>query len=288
MAWLYTLAMAISSLQDLLGAIPESQFQQRLRRRELACWRGTDPGRLASLITWDTLDGGLDAGRFEAKCLRMTRQGVRLHEPFFVTEGRPDPVRIRQLLEHGASVVFYPLAGPVPAIDALVANIQSGTCDRVQAGAIVTTGPGGALDLHFDKEDLLIVQVEGSKRWLLHPVAVPNAVRGMPTPPMPPRDDAMIEYTLEAGDLLLVPAGVWHHCENGPGRSLHFSVFFVPPSMPRAAGNLQRVLLSDAEARAPFTRGESSLGSIDETDIKARLIDAISRMSLADLIHDAD
>lgn len=276
--------MAISSLQDLLGAVPASTFQQRLGLRELSLWRGTGPDRLTSLLTWDALDAVLSGGRFPVKSLRVTRQGAGLPEPFFLKQGRPDPVRIRQLLEQGASVVFTPLDGHVPALDALVARIKSGTLDHVSVGAIVTTGPGGAFDLHFDNQDLLIVQLEGSKRWLLHPVPVPNPVRGMPRPPAPPGSDAMIDYTLEAGDLLLVPAGYWHHCENGPGRSLHLVVFFVPPSLARAATRLRQRLLADPLARAPLTRGHQSVDVPDEAVIRARLIDEIARMSLADLI----
>jgi hypothetical protein len=278
--------MAMTSLQDLLGEWPETEFQDRLRRRELTLWRGTGPGRLAGLLSWPTLDGVLDGGGFPAKGLRVTRRGTPLPEPFYVKEGRPDPARIRQLLDHGASVVFSPLDGHVPAIDALVSGIRSGTRDHVRTGAIVTTGPGGAFDLHFDNEDLLIVQLDGSKRWLLHPVPVANAVRGMPTVPAPSRDEVTIDYTLEAGDMLLVPAGFWHHCENGPGRSVHLGVFFVPPSLPRAARRLQRALLADPAARAPLTRGDAA--GIDESIVRARLIDAISRMSAADLLDGED
>jgi len=276
--------MRIATLQDLLGAVPEADFQRRLRRRELSVWRGTGPERLTSLLTWDALDAVLSAGGFPVKGLRLTRRGAALPEPFFVKEGRPDHVRIRQLLEHGASVVFSPLDGHVPALDTLIARIRAGTQDHVRSGAIVTTGPGGAFDLHFDNEDLLIVQLEGSKRWLLHPVPVPNAVRGMPKPPAPSGDATMIEHTLEAGDLLLVPAGYWHHCENGPGRSLHVGVFFVPPSLPRAAANLHQRLLADAGARAPLTRGALTNAALDEAALKKRLVEEVARMSFADLI----
>lgn len=78
--------------------------------------------------------------------------------------------------------------------------------------------------LHLDDHPVLILQIEGSKHWWVWPeVGVENPPRGFSFPPnrdvlrVPwgtyerPAAERFLEYTLQAGDVLYVPAGAWHH-----------------------------------------------------------------------------
>jgi ribosomal protein L16 Arg81 hydroxylase len=96
------------------------------------------------------------------------------------------------------------------------------------AGAIVTTGRVGALQTHYDFRDLIILQVEGSKRWRIYG---PRVVRPARTSYVnePPQTPPLLDTLLQAGDMLFMPAGFWHVCDNGPDRSLHLGLFLKPP-----------------------------------------------------------
>lgn len=271
-----------ATLAHLLAPAPEAEFFDALRRRQLAVWRGRDAARVTRLADWPALERVLEAGAIPAKRVRMTRRGGAIHQAFFVKDGRLDVDRVRTLLDDGASLVIAPLDGCLSQVDSLVADVRSRTRDRVESGVIATTGEGGAFHLHFDPEDLLIVQVEGTKTWRIHETPVPHPVRDMPAV-TPPSEGRVLEYMLAAGDVMLVPAGYWHHCENGPGRSIHIGLFLVPPSLPRAAERLVERLLADERTRAPLGRDGSD--ALDAALVRSKLIDEISKMSLTDFFE---
>jgi ribosomal protein L16 Arg81 hydroxylase len=158
----------------------------------------------------------------------------------------------------GASLIAPKLDPHVPSLGALCDDVRARIAEGIQAGAIVTTGTGGALPLHFDSEDLIVLQVEGSKRWKIYSPPVANPVKDMPKPPAPDGLPAFDEV-LGPGDFLFLPAGHWHYCENVPGRSLHVGIFFEPPTGWHAVKALMPQLLAEETFRIPFTRlgGES-------------------------------
>lgn len=278
--------MAIESLSDLLAPVPEAEFAETLRRRELKVWRGANPARLAPLLDWPALVRMLGSGVFPPARVHMTRGGTEVHPAFYTHDGRIAADRVQQLLDAGASLIVSSLEGYLPAVDTFLSAVRRRTHDRVAAGVIVTTGTRGAIKRHFDPEDLLIVQLEGTKHWRIHPETVLHPVRHMRMPPAP--EGSPITQTLHAGDVMLMPAGFWHHCENGPGRSIHFVLSFTPPSLQQAAERVWRRLLADDDGRAPLTRGERGTNSLDEAAIRSRLVEEISRMSLRDFFAEGD
>jgi ribosomal protein L16 Arg81 hydroxylase len=98
----------------------------------------------------------------------------------------------------------------------------------VKVCAIVTTGSGRALSLHYDAKDLIIMQVEGSKRWRIYGPPVANPVIGMANE-TPPEGGPLFDTVLQPGDIAFMPAGYWHECDNGPDRSLHVLLLLDPP-----------------------------------------------------------
>jgi ribosomal protein L16 Arg81 hydroxylase len=152
----------------------------------------------------------------------------------------------------------------------------------------VTTGTGGAFAPHYDPQDLVILQLEGSKRWLIHgpPVAFP--VGGMPAQ-TPPGNAPLFDETLRPGDLLFMPAGYWHHCENGPGRSLHIGIFIEPPKGCHAVKALLPRLLAEEIFRVPLTRfADDAERAAHEAALKTRLVEMIDAMSLAEALRDIE
>src|SRR5262249_53536233 len=89
------------------------------------------------------------------------------------------------------------------------------------------------------------------------------------------------------GDLLFLPAREWHHCENGPHRSLHLSILFDPPDGRYIMEMLASQLVSDEIFRRPLTRQSSAEGlATHEAALKARLVEMIRSISLARLMTD--
>ena len=138
--------------------------------------------------------------------------------------------------------------------------------------------------MHYDPEDLVILQVEGTKRWQIFGPPVSNPVRNMPKQ-SPPETEPFFDEVLEPGDLLFVPGGNWHRCESGLSTSVHLGIFFLPPTSWHAANQILRAFLSEELFRTPLTRldGASAVEAV-EAEVKSRLIESFRELKLNEFI----
>ena len=273
----------ISSLSDLAAPLDVAAFRALLRQRSPALFRGAGGDRYASLLDWRGFMDMILTGQYPAKKLRLTQRGAPLPGMLFRSGGTLKPDSVMRLLDTGGSIIAYGIEPYVPAITRLCAAITAQTGEHVMAGAIATTGSGGALDIHYDDSDLLVLQVEGSKRWLIEANPVVDPVAGMPIVAREADAPILIDEVLEPGDLLFLPGGYRHRCETRGARSLHLGFFFYPLTMPRALDLLMRRMMDDTASRKPL-RFDDSAWEETEDAMKQELIDRINNLSLSALV----
>jgi hypothetical protein len=185
--------------------------------------------RPTTLLGWDSLLEKIKSGIIPFEALRVTYRGHDVPKHFYSENGILNPERFTHLFEQGASLIVLKLQTYEPAIEAARQEARMHGIAMPGAGFIVTTGTGGALKLHRDPQDLVIVQVEGSKRWQIHGPSVSECRPGI-ADDSPPEGAPLFDDFLMAGDVLFLPGGYWHKCENGPGRSLHVMLFLDRPA----------------------------------------------------------
>jgi ribosomal protein L16 Arg81 hydroxylase len=270
----------ISDLKSLVEPLGEGDFLTLLRERKLVFLSGCGSRRFETLLSWDALNHLLDSAVFPLKALRVLRESAPIPTDFYVKQGKVDAAALSKLLDQGVSVIFNLLEEYVPAIRVLCKNLERDTSERVGAAAIVTSGRGGALKCHYDPEDVVVLQVAGTKRWQVFSSPVVNPVPGIPEK-LPPEGPPVFDRLLEPGDFLFVPAGHWHHCENGGHRSLHISVLFVPPNGRQLMTALVSQLSAEETFRRPLTRHSSPEALVEhEVALKAQLVATIQAVSL--------
>ncbi len=273
----------ISSLSDLVAPLPVPEFKGLLRQRNPRLIRGAGVGRYAALLDWDGLMNAVLTGTYPAGKLRVTRQGAPLPPLFYRSDEGPKAEVIKQLMATGGSIIAYGIDPYVPAMGHLCAAISEETGEHIVGSAIATTGSGGALDLHYDDTDIVILQVEGRKNWVIEREPAINPVVGLPA--VRGGDDAgiLLDIELEPGDFLFVPAGYRHRCEARSARSLHLGFFFYPLTIPRTLDLLMRQTIQDVDARRPCRFEEDERPAV-EVALKQELVRLIDRMSLTDLL----
>jgi hypothetical protein len=280
-----------SNLSELVAPFPEPDFLELMRSRELKLLHGTGASRYGNVLGWDALRGLIERGEHPRglRDFRLVRESVNAPPERWLTRSGPenrnrvDIGKVEDFLTHGFSLVITPIDRFVPAFAALCDSMRGQLSERTKVGVVVTTGTAGAFRLHYDPEDLIILQVEGTKRWRIYGPAVRYPLDAMPKPPQPPELDPIFDEILRPGDLLYVPGGNWHHCENGPNRSVHLGVFFIAPTPWHALEALTRQLLSEEKFRRPLTRLEtaSELAAL-ETELKNSLVEKIGQLSLGE------
>jgi ribosomal protein L16 Arg81 hydroxylase len=276
------------TLADLVSPLTESEFLGLLRRRELAYRPGANGDRCAPLLGWPALRRMIEAGNYPSKRpddIRVTKDSIMVPADRWMAKGKIDAAKLDEFLAKGFSIVVVHLDEHVPALAAVCEEIRSRTLEGSFVGAVVTSGTGaGAFKVHYDPEDLVILQIEGTKRWQVFGPPVSNPVRQMPKQ-SPPKTEPIFDEVLEPGDLLFVPGGNWHRCESGLSTSVHLGIFFLPPTSWHAANDVLRSFLSKELFRTPLTRldGASALDEV-EAEIKSRLIEKIGELKLNEFI----
>ena len=282
-----------STLEDLVAPHSREEFLSLLAARRLTLMRGAQHDRFRTLLDWRALCGLIARGEHPMSlgefCLTRDSSVVPpenwLRRDPSSGQNRVDLARVQAFLRQGFSLVVQPIDRHAPALDVLCESIRAELPERVKAGVIVTEGQHGAFRLHYDPEDLIILQVEGSKRWRVVGPAIANPVVGMRPPAAPAEDNVLFDDVLAAGDALFVPAGNWHRCEGGPGRSMHLAIFLTPPTGWHALRELTDAMLGDELFARPVTRlsGPADLAAL-EAELKTRAIARIQEMEMRDFL----
>ena len=277
----------ISGLQELVAPFSEREFSEILRTRTLTLRRSSGENRFKGLLDWETYRSAVESGTVPIGKYRVTKKTRHVPPIFYTKNGKIDKSKFANLIDHGASLVSSRLDRYMPALGALCGDIRAHVAEYATAGAVMTTGSGGALRLHYDNDDIIVLQLEGSKRWMIYGQPVANPLHGMPEQPKP-QSSPIFDEVLRPGDFLFLPAGYWHHCENGPELSLHVVILFRPPSGLHAVHALMPQLLAEEIFRVPLTRfsGETEKAA-HEAALKARLIEKITQFSMLELPLDA-
>jgi len=276
---------APSNLEELISPVTEEEFFVILRERRLTLLRGTDRDRYQALLNWDVLRRMIEIGEYPHTEFRVAKGSEHVPALFYLKDGKVNIINLEMWMAKGYSIIFTRVEPYVPALTVLCDNIKSRLQEKIVAGVIVTsTGEEGALELHHDPEDLIILQLEGSKRWRLYGPPVSNPVDGMPKQSAP-QGGCFFDEVLHPGDLLFVPGGSWHHCNKGPGRSLHIGIFLIPPTGWHFLKGITSQLLSEEMFRVPITRlDDTSELPTCEAKLKSRLIEKIKQRSFNEFI----
>ena len=207
----------------------------------------------------------IEAGNYTIKRaddIRVVKESSIAPADRWTTNGKIDAAKLDGFLAAGFSIVIVHLEEHVPALAAVCDEIKSQLLEGAFVGAVITSGTGvGAFRIHYDPEDLVILQVEGTKRWQIFGPPVSNPVRRMPKQVPPDGTEPIFDEVLEPGDLLFVPGGNWHRCESGLSTSVHLGFFFLPPTAWHAANQLTQQFLAEELFRTPLTRLEGSAGA---------------------------
>lgn len=217
-----------TSFSDLIAPLAPADISAFWHDRTLKLTRCTGESRFTVLFNWNTLWQLIDENNIPLQKFRVTYNRQLVRRPFYSDGDRLNSDRLAQLFDQGISMVVLNVDTHVPAIFAACRDAATYGIRIDEACAIVTTGSGGALKMHYDLPDLIVLQVEGSKRWRIYGPRVLNRDKGSVTKD-PPRTAPLLDAVLQPGDILFMPAGSWHLCDNGPNRSLHLALFVKPP-----------------------------------------------------------
>ncbi len=226
------MTMAEGFLARALGNINITDFARMYLGKRHALVTGS-PDRFSHLIDWGDVEAMLEDRYYAAEQVLIKKDGagggilsaypelrtISRHDPTYI-----DTAAVTERLREGATLICNNVCDRVRMVADVCADIQYELGCRAWANAyIAPPSSTSGFGRHFDNHDVLVVQVDGAKRWTLY-----ESDKTYPIDerfdPSTSSDAILWTGQVNAGDMLFVPRGVWHDVGNCGEASLHLTI----------------------------------------------------------------
>ncbi|WP_274562464.1 cupin domain-containing protein [Streptomyces spiramyceticus] len=277
------------SVAERLGG--ETFLAQAFGRRYQVA-RG-EAASLAGLVSWDDLNGILACHRLEAPRLRLAVGGEPLPTHTYsrpvVTRRRTvwqrlQPAMLHQQLEHGATLVLDAVDELHDGVGQLTRQLERWLRTGVQANLYASWTSTEGFGVHWDDHDVIVVQLDGAKRWRLYgPTRTAPMYCDVDVPEEPPAEP-VADLVLTAGDVLYLPRGWWHAVAASEGQhSLHLTCGLQTTTGADLISWLSETLRSHTIVRADLPRFGTAQQQASFVEELRKLV--IAELESADLIQ---
>ncbi len=197
-----------------------------------------EPHRYAGLLGWNDLNALLTHHRLEPPRLRLSIDGEALPHHVYsvpVTTRRNTvwhqlkPTEPHQHLAEGATLVLDAIDELHSGVGLLAQQLERHLRTGIQVNAYASWTPQEGFGVHWDDHDVLVLQVDGAKRWRIYGPTRQAPLYRDTDVPEPPPGGPRVELVLNAGDMLYLPRGWWHAVAASEGvHSLHLTCGMQP------------------------------------------------------------
>jgi ribosomal protein L16 Arg81 hydroxylase len=219
----------------VLKALGGDEFLRGKLGKEFAHGR-IDEVDVRELGNWRTLSEAIVSNRLEPPRLRLFLDEKPVPDAEYtdrrvnrrsISYGQTNYAKLEEYLRAGASLVVDSIEEIVPSIREAARDLEFAVLEAVQVNAYSTWGSGSGFGAHWDSHDVVIVQLEGEKKWTIYGA-------GRQAPMLTDIDhsherpaEAIWEGILSPGDVLHVPRGWWHNVEGTGTETLHLTFGFT-------------------------------------------------------------
>lgn len=187
--------------------------------------------------------------------------------------GGASPYAFQQVFDSGNySFVVQEFEADSPWVGEIAEKLRALTGRRVSATAFLTPCKGVATEAHYDKADVLALQVSGGKQWSVFPPVDPNPSFRTPDVPVGPGirgEPAVFELTPTSA--LWVPRGWIHDVRNHAAEpSLHVSFVIFPDTWTSLFANLMDTAYSRLRREASWRQVIEPSG-LHEQEVRRRI-----------------
>jgi hypothetical protein len=202
-------------------------------RKPLHVARG-ETGRFDDLLSARDVERQMSEPGLRAPGFRLVKAAEKLDQRSYTVDlpwrpkpftGSADHLAVLREFERGATVVLQGLHLTSTALARYCRELEAFLGHPVQANAYHTPARSQGLPVHHDTHDVLVLQVSGSKQWLVYePVFELPLKHQRYRPELGEPGPAVLDVELRAGDTLYLPRGWLHEALTSAEDSLHLTV----------------------------------------------------------------
>jgi len=200
------------------------------------------PAGFGDLLTPADVDHLVSRQGLRTPFLRVATKGVTLPASRFTRPGGVgasigDQVgddQLTRLFADGATIVLQGLHRTWSPLIDFAQQLTADLGHPVQINAYVTPPESQGFSAHYDVHDVFVLQIAGSKRWIVHPPAYPDPLRTQPWTDRRQavveraREEPLLDEVLVPGDTVYLPRGYIHSAEAIGGTCIHLTVGIQP------------------------------------------------------------
>jgi ribosomal protein L16 Arg81 hydroxylase len=140
--------------------------------------------------------------------------------------GMINVVRLFQHFANGATIILNQLERHVAPLQSFVRALERTFSTRFQANVYLTPKSAQGFKTHYDSHDVFILQIHGSKRWVLYDTPIRLPMHGQSYErSRPPAGEPTLDFVLHPGDTVYIPRGTMHDARTDQNcDSLHVTV----------------------------------------------------------------
>ncbi|MFZ4273782.1 cupin domain-containing protein [Streptomyces arboris] len=289
-------------LETRLTGLSAEEFARDIwARKPLLTRRASD---FSDLFSAEAADELIARRGLRTPFLRVAKDGSTLPESTFTSPAgvgatiadQLDDTALWRAFADGATLVLQALQRTWEPVTDFSARLSAQLGHPVQANAYVTPPQSRGFDAHYDVHDVFVLQIAGTKRWLVHEPVHPDPLRDQPwtdhrsAVAEAAQGVAHLDTVLEPGDVLYLPRGWLHAAEAQGGVSVHLTLGIHTWTRYALAEQLAQAALA-ALRDDPWMRSTLPLG-VDGPDgeidtVRERLIAAVTKADSAPLFQRA-
>ena len=258
----------------------------------------------SDLFSAEAVDELISRRGLRTPFLRVAKGGSTLPDSSFTSPAgagatipdQLDDTELWRQFADGATLVLQALHRTWEPISDFSTRLSAELGHPVQANAYITPPQNRGFDDHYDVHDVFVLQIEGTKRWIIHEPVHVDPLRNQPwtdhrsAVAEAAKDKAYIDTVLEPGDTLYLPRG-WLHAAEAQGKvSIHLTLGIHNWTRYALAEHLAQTALAklcdDPEMRRTLPLGVDRLDGEIAT-IRERLAAAVSESDPTSLFRRA-
>ena len=225
---------ASGALRRCLSPVEAERFFGQYWERKPLLVPRDEEGRFLDLLSIAEVERRVTAGGLRHPAFRVVKEDTRIvlgdyaeDIPWTPTSfsGSAQVERVASQFEGGATIVLQALQLQHPPLAEFCRELERELANPVQANAYYTPSSAQGFRVHHDTHDVLCLQVEGEKRWLVYAPVLELPLKNQKySPELGEPGEPVMDVTMRAGDTLYLPRGWLHQAMTSDTASLHLTV----------------------------------------------------------------
>ena len=223
-----------SALRRCLSPVEAERFFGQYWERKPLLVPRDEEGRFLDLLSIAEVERRVTAGGLRHPAFRVVKEEAKIvlgdyaeDIPWTPTpfSGSAQVERVASQFEDGATIVLQALQLQHPPLAEFCRKLERELAHPVQANAYYTPASAQGFKVHHDTHDVLCLQVEGEKRWLVYAPVLELPLKNQKySPELGEPGEPVMDVTMRAGDTLYLPRGWLHQAMTSDTASLHLTV----------------------------------------------------------------